>query len=64
MVRNVVILILIAVVAFLIVNVPDRMTVAEEEDDLGKVLANQKIIIEKLDAIDTKVNQLKMRIRQ
>jgi len=64
MVRGVIILLLIVIVAFFIFDVPNRTTVAEEEDELGRVLANQRIILDKLDAIDAKLNQLKMRIRQ
>lgn len=63
MVRGIVILLLIIVATFLIFDMIDRNVVAQEAGNLSQVLENQKLILKKLEAIDKKLNQLKMRIR-
>lgn len=61
--RIVFILLLVVVIAFFVFEMYDKTVTAEEEDGLGRVLANQKVILEKLDVMDAKLSQLKMRIR-
>ena len=63
MARGIIILLLIVVASFLIFEMCNRDAGAQDAGTLSQVLKNQKIILEKLDAIDKKLDVIKMRIR-
>lgn len=63
MARGVIIAVLIVIAALLVFEMPARSIEAEEADDLSRVLENQELILEKLQIMDKKLNQLKMRVR-
>lgn len=67
MVRGVVILLLIIIVSLFIFEIFDRNAGAQDSGQdkgiLDKVLQNQKLILEKLDAIDKKLDVIKVRIK-
>ena len=64
MIRYATVVVLIMLAVFLFFNMTDRGTVAAEEDSISRILENQKAMIEKLNVMDKKLDQLKMRIRQ
>lgn len=63
MVRRLLILLLIIAVSFAVVKILDKNAAAQDENGFIQVLENQKIILEKLDVIDGKIDRLKTRIR-
>ena len=66
MARSIVALLLIIFTVFLIFAISDKTIGAqaqEEADELKQVIQNQKLVLEKLDAIDKKLDIIKMRIR-
>ena len=63
MARGIIILILIIVASFLIFEMTDKNVGAQSVTDLSQVLQNQKLILKKLDAVDKKLDVIKMRIR-
>lgn len=63
MARRLLILLLIIAVSFAVVKILDKNAAAQDENGLSRVLENQRIILEKLDVIDGKIDILKTRIR-
>jgi len=62
MARSLLILLLIIAVSFAVVKILDRNATAQDEGGLSQVLENQRLILEKLDAIESKIDVLKTRI--
>jgi peptidoglycan hydrolase CwlO-like protein len=62
MMRNVVIVLLIAVISIMFFKVFDRKAGAQENNELSQVLENQKLILEKLSVMDHKLDVLKTRL--
>ena len=67
MVRGAIILLLIIIVSLFIFEIFDRNAGAQDTGRdtgvLDKVLQNQKLILEKLDAVDKKLDVIKVRIK-
>ena len=63
MARSLLILLLIIAVSFAVVKILDKNATAQDEGELSQVLENQRLILEKLDVIDGKIDTLKTRIR-
>ncbi|MDD5680798.1 MAG: hypothetical protein PHI59_06120 [Candidatus Omnitrophica bacterium] len=63
MIRSVIILLLIIAVSLAVFKILDRNAGAQETGGISQVLANQELILQKLDSIDHKVDVLKTRIR-
>lgn len=63
MARSVIILLLIIAVSLAVFKILDRNAGAQETGGISQVLANQELILQKLDSIDHKVDVLKTRIR-
>ncbi|MDP3789102.1 MAG: hypothetical protein Q8R48_01720 [Candidatus Omnitrophota bacterium] len=63
MARRLLILLLIIAVSFAVVKILDKNAAAQDENGLSWVLENQRMILEKLDVIDGKIDGLKTRIR-
>lgn len=61
--RGIIIMLLIVIVSFLAFEMCDRDIVAQDIEGIGRVLENQKLILQKLNTLDKKINQLKMRIK-
>ncbi len=62
MLRAIVSLFLIIAVSLVIFKAFDNKAGAQSETDLTQVLENQRLILEKLDAIDGKIDGLKTRL--
>ncbi|MBU4376115.1 MAG: hypothetical protein KKD29_01395 [Candidatus Omnitrophica bacterium] len=63
MIRSIIILFLIVMISLMLFKVFAQNDGVEDADDISRILANQQLIIEKLEVIDSKVNILKTRIR-
>jgi peptidoglycan hydrolase CwlO-like protein len=63
MTRSVIILLLIIAISLVAFKIFDKNAGAQDEGGISQVLENQKLILEKLDSIDHKVDVLKTRIR-
>ncbi len=63
MARAAVITLLIIIATLLIFEMFDGKAGAQSAGGFGQVLQNQKLILEKLNTMDKKLDQLKMRIR-
>lgn len=63
MARMTIVLLLIIIASLLIFNFCDKNLVAQEADRLEQVLENQKQILQKLDAMDKKLDVIKIRIK-
>ncbi len=63
MVRGAIILLLIIIALFLIFEMFDRNAGAQDTGVLDKVLQNQKLILEKLDTMNKKLDVIRVRIR-
>ncbi len=63
MARAVVIMLLIVIATLLIFGMFDGKAGAQSAGGFDQVLQNQKLILEKLNTMDKKLDQLKMRIR-
>jgi len=63
MTRTVTILLLVIVAALLVFEFTGSSAGAQATGSMGQVLQNQKAILEKLDAIEKKVNVIKIRLR-
>lgn len=63
MARGIIISLMAAIILLILFKAFGQNAGAEDADAIGRILANQRIIIEKLDAIDGKVDILKTRIR-
>ena len=67
MTRSIIIAFLIIIAALLIFEASGRnagaQTGAQSVGSFGQILKNQQLILQKLDAMDKKLDQLKMRIR-
>lgn len=63
MARGAIILFLIIIALFLIFEIFDRDAGAQDTGVLNQVLQNQKIILEKLDAMDKKLDVIRVRIK-
>jgi hypothetical protein len=63
MTRGIIVLFLGIIAMFLILAMSNKYVNAQDPEELGQVLKNQKVILEKLDAIDKKLDVIKMRIR-
>ena len=63
MARGVVIILLVVIAAFLVFEMSHKDARAQDTDNLDQVLKNQELILDKLDTIDKKLHQIKMRIK-
>ena len=63
MVRGAIILLLIIIVSLFIFEIFDRNAGAQDTDVLEKVLQNQKLILERLDTMDEKLDVIRVRIK-
>ena len=63
MARGLIILLLVIVATLLVFDVCNRNVVAEEADGLNQVIENQKLILEKLQVMDKKLDVIRMRIK-
>lgn len=63
MVRSLLILLLIIAISLVVFKILDRNAAAQDEGGLSQVLENQRLILEKLDKIDQKLDVIKMRTR-
>jgi hypothetical protein len=63
MTRSIIILLLIVAVSLAVFKVLDKNAGAQEGNELSQVLENQKMILEKLNVIEGKVDGLRTRIR-
>ena len=63
MARTAIIILAVVIAALLIFEICDKNVAAQTAGDLSEVLQNQKTILMKLDALDKKLDVLKMRIR-
>ena len=61
--RGIVIAVLIIIASFLIFESLGRNAGAQDAVNLNQVIQNQQLIIEKLNNIDVKLRQIRMRIR-
>lgn len=62
MMRNVIIVLLIIIIPLMAFKALDKNAAAQDEGGISRVLENQKLILEKLDVIDGKIDALKTRI--
>lgn len=62
MLRAVISLFLIIAISLIVFKALDNNAGAQNETDLTQVLENQRLILEKLDAIADKINTLKTRV--
>ena len=62
--RGIVIALLIIIATLLIFEMCGNNAGAQDPGSLSQVIKNQKLILEKLNTMDKKLDQLKMRIRQ
>jgi peptidoglycan hydrolase CwlO-like protein len=66
MARGIIILLLIILAMFFIFEISDKTVSAQTKgkvSELKEVMQNQKLILEKLNTIDKKLDVIKMRIR-
>ena len=63
MTRTIIIALLIIIATLFAFEVFDGNAGAQTEGSLGQVIQNQELILEKLNIMDKKLDQLKMRIR-
>jgi hypothetical protein len=63
MVRGAIILLLIIVASLFIFEMFDRNAGAQDMSVLGQILQNQRLILEKLDTMDKKLDVIKIRIK-
>ena len=63
MARGLVVLLLIIIATLLIFDVCNMNARAQGGGSLNQVIENQKLILEKLDALDKKLDVIKIRIR-
>lgn len=62
MARGIIILLLIIIASFLIFEMTNKNAGAQGPTNLTQLIQNQQLILEKLDAIDKKLDVIKMRI--
>ncbi len=63
MTRTVIIALLIVIATLLAFEMSDGTAEVQATDDIGQVIQNQKLILEKLNNIDKKLDVIKMRIK-
>lgn len=60
--RNVIVVLLIMAISLVVFKALDKNATAQDEGGFGQVLENQRLILEKLDSIENKIDILKTRI--
>lgn len=67
MARGIIVLLLVMTISLLIFEIADRNAKAQSTDqpaiELSQVLEGERLILQKLDAIDKKLDVIKMRIK-
>jgi len=62
MARSVLALLLIILAVLLVFEITDKKAAAQSTGGMGQVIQNQKLILDKLNAIEKKLNVIKARI--
>ena len=63
MTRTIIIALLIIVATLLVFEMSDGTAEVQATDELGQVIQNQKLILEKLNNIDKKLDVIRMRVK-
>ena len=64
MFKSILIVIIVVIAALLVFKAFDNNASAQDQDQISQLLENQKLILQKLDVISSKLDVLKMRVRQ